>query len=159
MLPSHTILLGLVSLLACEAGLLGEESKNKKRPVVYVTMVSHFDRPWTMEVNDLTALGNLTKNHPQMRWTHLYNPVAYTTPTPLREEMEAYVKESRDKHRAEIGVHLHMYRTFVESAGVKYRIHPSVSAKQASGSSDPSGYSVPMSAYTCLLYTSDAADE
>ena len=72
MLPSHTILLGLVSLLACEAGLLGEESKNKKRPVVYVTMVSHFDRPWTMQVNDLTALANLTKNHPQMRWTHLY---------------------------------------------------------------------------------------
>ena len=62
--------------------------------------------------------------------------------------MEAYVKESRDEHGAEIGVHLHMYRTFVESAGVEYRIRPSVSAKQARGSSDPSGYSVPMSAYS-----------
>ena len=101
-----------------------------------------------MAANDLDALRNLTKNHPQIRWTHLYNPVAYTTPTPLREQMEAYVKESRDEHGAEIGVHLHMYRTFVESAGVEYRIRPSVSAKQARGSSDPSGYSVPMSAYS-----------
>ena len=111
-------------------------------------MVSHFDRPWTMAANDLDALRNLTKNHPEMRWTHLYNPVAYTTPTPLREQMEDYVKESRDEHGAEIGVHLHMYRTFVESAGVEYRIRPSVSAKQERGSSDPSGYSVPMSAYS-----------
>ena len=110
-------------------------------------MVSHFDRPWMMAANDLDALRNLTKKHPQMRWTHLYNPVAYTTPTPLREQMEAYVKESRDEHGAEIGVHLHMYRTFVESAGVTYRTRPSVSAKQAKGSMDPSGYSVPMSAY------------
>ena len=55
-------------------------------------MVSHFDRPWTMAANDLDALRNLTKNHPQMRWTHLYNPVTYTTPTPLREQMEAFVK-------------------------------------------------------------------
>ena len=60
--------------------------------------------------------------------------------------MEAYVSESRDEHGAEIGVHLHIYRTFVESAGVEYRIRPSVSAKQARGSSDPSGCSVPMSA-------------
>ena len=58
-----------------------------------------------MAANDLDALRNLTKNHPQMRWTHLYNPVTYTTPTPLREQMEAYVKESRDEHGAEIGVH------------------------------------------------------
>lgn len=99
-----------------------------------------------MAANDLDALRNLTKNHPKIRWTHLYNPVANTTPTPLCEQMEAYVKESRDEHGAEIGVHLHMYRTFVESAVVEYRIRPSVSAKQARGSSDPSGYSIPMSA-------------
>ncbi len=107
-------------------------------------MVSHFDRPWTMAANDLDALRNLTKNHPKIRWTHPYNPVANTKPTPLCEQMEAYVKESRDEHGAEIGVHLHMYRTFVESAVVEYRIRPSVPAKQARGSSDPSGYSIPM---------------
>ena len=54
--------------------------------------------------------------------------------------------ESQKKHFAEIGVHLHMYQTFVEGAGVEFRIKPSVSAKQAKGSFDRSGYSVPMSA-------------
>ena len=49
-----------------------------------------------MAANDLDALRNLTKNHPQMRWTHLYNPVTYTTPTPLREQMEAFVAAVKD---------------------------------------------------------------
>ena len=147
MKPVSFILFTTLLLYSWTGVALGQTEKPDKRPVVYVTMVSHFDRPWTMAANDLAALRNLTRNHPKMRWTHLYNPVAYTTPTPLREKMEEYVKESRDEHKAEIGVHLHMYRTFVESAGVKYRTRPSVSAKQARGSSDPSGYSVPMSAY------------
>ena len=123
-------------------------SENKFQSNVFIMVVSHFDRPWTMNTDDLAALRSLTKNHPKMRWTHLYNPVAYTTPTPLLVEMEKYVKESRDIHSAEIGVHLHMYRTFVESAGVKYRIRPSVSAEHAKGSFDKSGYSVPMTAYS-----------
>ena len=123
-------------------------SENKFQPTVFVTVVSHFDRPWTMNADDLAAFRLLTKNHPNMRWTHLFNPVAYTTPTPLLVEIENYVKESRDKHSAEIGVHLHMYRTFVESAGVKYRIRPSVSANHAKGSFDKSGYSVPITAYS-----------
>jgi len=147
--PAYSASLAVVLLFSATGAALGQAvDQPAKRPVVYVTMLSHFDRPWTMAANDLDALRNLTKNHPQIRWTHLYNPVAYTTPTTLREQMETYVKESRDEHGAEIGVHLHMYRTFVESAGVEYRIRPSVSAKQARGSSDPSGYSVPMSAYS-----------
>ena len=123
-------------------------SENEIKSTVFVTVVSHFDRPWTMKANDLAALRLLTKNHPNMRWTHLFNPVAYTTPTPLLKEMESYIKDSRDKHSAEIGVHLHMYRTFVESAGVKYRIRPSVSANKSKGSFDNSGYSVPMTTYS-----------
>ena len=134
----------LIALLYGNTGF----SENKFHPTVFVTVASHFDRPWTMNADDLTALRLLTKNHPNMRWTHLFNPVAYTTPTPLLLEMENYVKESRDKHSAEIGVHLHMYQTFVESAGVKYRIRPSVSADHAKGSFDKSGYSVPITAYS-----------
>ena len=45
---------------------------------VFVTLVSHFDRPWTMSSKDLIALKTLTKNHPKVRWTHLFNPVSYT---------------------------------------------------------------------------------
>ena len=108
MKPAYSASLAVVLLFSATGEAVDQPAK---RSVVYVTMVSHFDRPWTMAANDLDALRNLTKNHPQMRWTHLYNPVAYTTPTSLREQMEAYVKESRDEHGAEIGVHLHMYRT------------------------------------------------
>ena len=115
---------------------------------VFITLVSHFDRPCTMSSKDLSPFKMLTKTHPKGRWTHLFNPVSYTTPTPLLENIEIFLKESQEKHFAEIGVHLHMYQTFVEGAGVKFRIRPSVTAKQAKGSFDSSGYSVPMSAYT-----------
>ena len=115
---------------------------------VFITLVSHFDRPWAMSSKDLAALKMLTKKHPKARWTHLFNPVSYTTPRPLLDNIETFLKESQNNHFAEIGVHLHMYQTFVEAAEVEFRTRPSVSAKQAKGSFDRSGYSVPMSAYT-----------
>lgn len=115
---------------------------------MYVTMVSHFDRPWVMTHEDLEAFERLTKNHPRMRWTHLYNPAAYTQPTPLRREMEEFVIRSRDRHGAEIGLHLHMYEGLLKAAGVTFRAHPSVNAKVVAGSSDSTGYSVPMNHYT-----------
>ena len=67
---------------------------------VFVTLVSHFDRPWTMSSKDLIALKTLTKNHPKVRWTHLFNPVSYTTPTPLLKNIETFLKESQKKYRA-----------------------------------------------------------
>ncbi len=113
----------------------------------YVTVVSHFDRPWAMRRDDLTALRSLTNRHPQMRWTHLYNPAAYTQPTPLREAMEAFVLESKGRHGAEIGVHLHMHASFVRAAGVEFRDRPSLTASRVAGSRDETGYAVPMTAY------------
>ena len=159
----HLLLTTIAAVLlgASTVEVFGEEKRQKQIAssnkeltgstnggTVFVTLVSHFDRPWTMSSKDLAALQTLTKNHPKVRWTHLFNPVSYTTPTPLLENIETFLKESQKKHFAEIGVHLHMYQTFVEGAGVEFRIKPSVSAKQAKGSFDRSGYSVPMSAYT-----------
>ncbi|MDG2384897.1 MAG: hypothetical protein P8N76_24720 [Pirellulaceae bacterium] len=117
-------------------------------PTVYVTMVSHFDRPWAMTQGDLEALKKLTKLHPTMRWTHLYNPVAYTQETPLREAMERFVKQTRNHHGAEIGTHLHMYESLLTAAGVKFVTHPSVNAEQTEGSRDDSGYAVPITRYS-----------
>ena len=101
-----------------------------------------------MSSKDLAALQTLTKNHPKVRWTHLFNPVSYTTPTPLLENIETFLKESQKNTLLKLACIWHMYQTFVEGAGVEFRIKPSVSAKQAKGSFDRSGYSVPMSAYT-----------
>jgi len=117
-------------------------------PTVYVTLVSHFDRPWAMSEEDLVALEKLTRLHPKMRWTHLYNPVAYTQDTPLREAMERFVKQTRDHHGAEIGTHLHMYESLLTAADVKFATHPSISAEQVEGSRDDSGYAVPITRYS-----------
>jgi len=115
---------------------------------VYVTMISHFDRPWEMENADLAAFQQLSDNHAMMRWTHLYNPVCYAQDTPLRDEMERYVKRSRDQHGAEIGVHLHMYESLLKASGVKFVAHPSLNARTVEGSSDETGYAVPLTRYS-----------
>ncbi|MEE2808828.1 MAG: hypothetical protein VYB73_05905, partial [Verrucomicrobiota bacterium] len=65
------------------------KSQTKKKAVLHVSVVSHFDRPWAMGIDDLEAFRTLTKNHPKMRWTHLYNPVAYTQLTPHYKKMES----------------------------------------------------------------------
>ena len=115
------LLITIISALLLSAGMVevfGEEKKQKQIAssnkeftgstnggTVFITLVSHFDRPWTMSSKDLEALKMLTKNHPKVRWTHLFNPVSYTTPTPLLENIEIFLKESQEKHLAEIGVH------------------------------------------------------
>jgi len=119
-----------------------------RKGTLFVTVISHFDRPWEMKADDIQALRELTRRHPDIKWTHLYNPVAYSQPTPLRDGMEQVMKEMHDRHGAEIGLHLHMYRSLVEAAGVGFRDSPSLDAEKVEGSRDPSGYAVPMSAYT-----------
>lgn len=125
--------------------LFGQDSE--KVAPLYVTVVSHFDRPWAMDSADLEAMVTLTRRHPDMKWSHLYNPVAYTQDTPLRDDMERFVVESRDRFGSEIGVHLHMYESLVTAAGVTFKDSPSVNALQVAGSRDQTGYAVPITAY------------
>jgi hypothetical protein len=143
-MTASAVLLAFLIAAASQASL---QAETPAAAPVYVTMVSHFDRPFAITKADLEALAQLSANHPKMRWTHLFNPVAYTQETPLRHEMEQFVLQSRDQHAAEIGVHLHMYKSLLEKAGVPFRSQPSVNARMAAGSADESGYSVPMSAY------------
>ena len=49
-----------------------------------------------MVIDDLNAFQTLTKKHSRMRWTHLYNPVAYTQLTPHYKKMEFFVKKCSD---------------------------------------------------------------
>ena len=135
-----------VVVAACFLSWLGQRAVAES--MVYVTMISHFDRPWAMTSEDITALEKLTARHPKMRWTHLYNPVAYTQETPLRDEMERFVKRTRAEHRAEIGTHLHMYKSLLGAAGIEFLTHPSANAEILKGSRDESGYAVPMTRYS-----------
>ena len=100
------------------------KSQDPPEPILHVSVVSHFDQPWAMGIDDLNAFRTLTKNHPKMRWNHLYNPVAYTQLTPHYKKMESFVKKCRDDHGAEIGVHLHMYKSLLKRADVKFRNSP-----------------------------------
>ena len=79
--------------------VFGQINENKSQgppePILHVSVVSHFDQPWAMGIDDLNAFRTLTKNHPKMRWTHLYNPVAYTQLTPHYKKMESFVKKTR----------------------------------------------------------------
>ncbi|MDB4711436.1 hypothetical protein OAF35_02075 [Verrucomicrobiales bacterium] len=139
----------LCVLLIDAFGQINEnKSHAKQEPILHVSVVSHFDQPWAMGIDDLNALRTLTKNHPMMQWTHLYNPVAYTQLTPHFKKMESFVKECRDDHGAEIGVHLHMYESLLKRAGVKFRNSPSMNAKSVDTSHDDTGYSVPMTIYS-----------
>jgi len=62
--------------------------------------------------------------------------------------MEAYVIEARDLYGAEIGLHVHMYKSLVEAAGVAFRSSPSMSGSPPGCGSDSSGYAVPITAYS-----------
>ncbi len=118
-------------------------------PVVYVLVTTHFDWPFNINTSHLNALRNLSIRHPKMKWTHLYNPVVYTQTSPYLAEIEDYIFESRDVYGAEIGLHLHMFKSFVEAAGVSFRDSPSLNGDNVPGcGSDTGGYSVPFTAYT-----------
>ncbi|MFQ5504333.1 MAG: hypothetical protein ACE5F1_05970 [Planctomycetota bacterium] len=112
-----------------------------QKPTVHVAMITHFDRPWSMTVAGVSAIQSLASRHPKVRWTHLYNPAAYRQSTPLRALMERLVLDaSRAGH--EVGLHINMYRSIVESAAVTFRTSPSISC-----TSDSSGHTVPISSH------------
>ncbi len=139
----------LFALVIDTYGQINEsKSQTKQETVLHVSVISHFDRPWAMGLDDLNAFRTLTQNHPMMRWTHLYNPVAYTQLTPHYKKIESFVKECRDNHGAEIGVHLHMYESLLKKAGIKFRNAPSMNAQSVDTSHDNTGYSVPMTIYS-----------
>jgi hypothetical protein len=117
---------------------------------LYIVMISHFESG-NLRREDIEALCILSQQHPNMKWTHLFNPVVYTKATPLLSEIEAYLLEARDKLSAEIGVHIHMWRTLMEHAGVNFRSAPSMLSNQPSSCKlEPhdDGYSVPMNYYS-----------
>ena len=104
-------------------------------------------RRGTMTSQDIIALRFLSILHPDMRYTHLFNPVAYAKTTPLLALIEAYLRESRDQRGAEIGLHLHMYPELMQAAGVTMRNGPGVGGSLPCAN-DSTGYAVPMSLYT-----------
>jgi hypothetical protein len=117
-------------------------------------MVTHADVPWMIKFSDLEALRALSLRHPLMRWTHLFDPVAFlprietTSNTPLLKEILDYFYEVREAYAAEIGAHVHMYSTTAKAAQVAFRNSPDINSFPPCTSIDVIGYQVPLTAYT-----------
>lgn len=88
----------------------------------------------------------LHARHPHLVLTHFVGPYTFTDPavSPARRAYLAdWVTRLRETEGDEIGLHVHPWCHFVESAGVTCRTTPSFAR-----SSDASGYTVILSSYT-----------
>lgn len=100
------------------------------------------------------------ENHPELRITHFVGPYTFTDPTittERRAELAAWLTTQRDSFDDEIGLHIHPYCNFVESAGLTCITDQST--VYADG--DLTGYTIKCSAYTAEEFTTLAqhADE
>ena len=85
------------------------------------------------------------REHPELRMTHFVGPYTFTDPNvnAFRQgELVTWLLEQRDAHDDEIGLHIHPYCTFVESAGLTCITDQSTVYTQ-----DISGYTIKVGAY------------
>ncbi len=83
--------------------------------------------------------------HPDMRITHFIGPYTFTDPevtVARQQELVSWLVEQRDEHRDEIGLHIHPWCHFIESAGVTC-----ITDQSTTMPTDPSGYTIKVAAY------------
>ncbi len=116
------------------------------RSAAYYVLVStdyDFAEPSTKALGLMDALHD---QHPDVLITHFWAPYTYTDPmvTPQRrDELDAWIKQQRDDHHDEIGLHIHPWCNFIEAAGVtcitdQSTVYPA---------GDTTGYTIKLSAY------------
>ena len=89
----------------------------------------------------------LHRDHPELRMTHFVGPYTFTDPSVSpgrRATLVGWVKNLRDTEGDEIGLHIHPYCNFVETAGIDCRHEPSFVYSRG----DSSGYTVFCAAYS-----------
>jgi hypothetical protein len=85
---------------------------------VLVTTDWDFADPGDMVIDYQNKLHD---KHSQLRMTHFVGPYTFTDSTvtaPRAQQLVDWLVEQRDDHRDEIGLHIHPYCNFVESAGL-----------------------------------------
>lgn len=93
----------------------------------------------------LTYHDHLHTNHPGMRITHFAAPYTFTDPTVTparRTELVAWLNKQKTDHDDEIGLHIHPYCNFVESAGVTC-----ITDQSTVYATDATGYTIKLGAY------------
>lgn len=84
-------------------------------------------------------------DHPELRMTHFVGPYTFTDPmmtTERKQQLVEWLVKQRDTQDDEIGLHIHPYCHFVESAGVTC-----VTDQSTVYAEDTSGYTIKVSAY------------
>ena len=85
-------------------------------------------------------------DHPELRMTHFVGPYTFTDPTMTaqrKQELVAWLVKMRDQYKDEIGLHIHPYCHFVQSAGVTC-----VTDQSTVYATDDTGYTIKLSAYS-----------
>ncbi len=108
----------------------------------------------------LMYMERLHNDHPELVITHFWAPYTYTDPvvTPTRrDQLDTWIKKMHDEQGDEIGLHIHPWCHFVESAGQtcitdQSTVYPT---------GDDTGYTINLSAYgydamSALLQRADA---
>ncbi|MBA3392750.1 MAG: hypothetical protein H0T89_08905 [Deltaproteobacteria bacterium] len=84
-------------------------------------------------------------DHPELRMTHFVGPYTFTDPAMTAErkqQLVTWLVKQRDTHDDEIGLHIHPYCNFVESAGLAC-----VTDQSTVYAEDTTGYTIKVSAY------------
>lgn len=117
---------------------------------LYVFMSNDWDDP-NNEDSRLVLQEKLHEAHPELVITHFMGPYTFTDPevSAARAALLAdWVKKMRDQYGDEIGMHIHPWCSFVESAGLACRHEPSFAYKDGGPDGDTTGYTVVLGAYT-----------
>ncbi len=112
---------------------------------LYVVVSNDWDDPDNGDAM-LERQERLHSNHPELLLTHLVGPYTFTDPNMSlgrQQLLVDWVLNQARLHGDEIGLHIHPYCSFVESAQVACKDVPSFAK-----TSDPSGYTVRLGAYS-----------
>ena len=92
----------------------------------------------------------LHTKHPALKITHLIGPYTFTDPAvsqARRDEIVAWAKGMRTNYGDEIGLHVHPWCNFVETAGLTCLTGPSFGDLVGAPLGDDTGYTVHLGAY------------
>jgi len=139
-----------ILLAADGAGEAFAELAFRRSQPLYVSMTNDWDDPDNGD-DKLALQESLHAEHPELVITHFVGPYTFTDPGVTAERAEvlsSWVRKMREDHGDEIGMHIHPWCSFVESAGVECRHEPSFAYKNGGADGDTTGYTVVLGAYS-----------
>jgi hypothetical protein len=117
---------------------------NRSQPY-YVIVTTDWDFPDPGQVS-IGFQSQMHMDHPELRMTHFVGPYTFTDPMMTTERKQALVTwlvKMRDMYTDEIGLHIHPYCNFVESAGLTC-----ITDQSTVYAEDLTGYTIKLSAYS-----------